>query len=107
MNNQQKRKGKEPIKVKYISNPIMVKASNETEFRAVVQELTGKTSNKPGPSVGRTANAARKNRVPNHANSDTVLGTAEEVSVSSNDLLASNLSAYELNDIWKIFSRDL
>ncbi|KAK9292594.1 hypothetical protein L1049_020568 [Liquidambar formosana] len=32
------------IKVTYISNPIMVKACSASEFRAIVQELTGKNS---------------------------------------------------------------
>ncbi|KAL5835332.1 hypothetical protein ACOSQ4_014829 [Xanthoceras sorbifolium] len=35
---------KSPIKVTYISSPMMVKASNASEFRAIVQELTGKNS---------------------------------------------------------------
>ncbi|KAL8166656.1 hypothetical protein V2J09_008155 [Rumex salicifolius] len=43
---------REPMKVKYISSPIMVQASNESEFRAVVQELTGKNS--PGTHPGTT-----------------------------------------------------
>lgn len=49
---------KEPMKVKYISNPIMVQANNESEFRAVVQELTGKNS--PGTHPGPTAPAATR-----------------------------------------------
>ncbi|XP_041017917.1 LOW QUALITY PROTEIN: photosystem I P700 chlorophyll a apoprotein A2-like [Juglans microcarpa x Juglans regia] len=39
-----KLKGSEPVKIKYISSPLLVKASNATEFRAIVQELTGKNS---------------------------------------------------------------
>ncbi|KAK4850936.1 hypothetical protein QYF36_011181 [Acer negundo] len=35
---------KNPIKVTYISSPMMVKASNASEFRAIVQQLTGKNS---------------------------------------------------------------
>ncbi|KAL4341674.1 hypothetical protein GQ457_08G005340 [Hibiscus cannabinus] len=35
---------KNPIKIKYISSPMMVKASNEAEFRAIVQQLTGQNS---------------------------------------------------------------
>lgn len=89
--------------MKYISNPIMVRASNETEFRAVVQELTGKTSDNPG-TVGRTVNAALENRISDHGNPNTVLGTEE--GVISNGLSGTNLSPYELNDIWKKFSRD-
>ncbi|OIS97983.1 hypothetical protein A4A49_51720 [Nicotiana attenuata] len=33
----------EPIKVKYIDSPVMVNAKNATEFRTIVQQLTGKT----------------------------------------------------------------
>lgn len=36
---------KKPIKIKYISSPMMVRANNATEFRAIVQELTGRNSN--------------------------------------------------------------
>ncbi|KAG2696670.1 hypothetical protein I3843_07G068300 [Carya illinoinensis] len=42
--NPTKLKGSEPVKVKYISSPVLVKASNPTEFRAIVQELTGNNS---------------------------------------------------------------
>ncbi|KAK8545464.1 hypothetical protein V6N12_026298 [Hibiscus sabdariffa] len=35
---------KTPIKIKYISSPMMVKASSEAEFRAIVQQLTGQNS---------------------------------------------------------------
>ncbi|XP_047334094.1 uncharacterized protein LOC124937808 [Impatiens glandulifera] len=37
-------KKKPIIKVTYISNPMKVRANNESEFRAIVQELTGKNS---------------------------------------------------------------
>nr|XP_009771936.1 PREDICTED: uncharacterized protein LOC104222399 [Nicotiana sylvestris]XP_016441908.1 PREDICTED: uncharacterized protein LOC107767412 [Nicotiana tabacum] len=36
-------KGREPIKVKYIDSPVMVNAKNATEFRTIVQQLTGKS----------------------------------------------------------------
>ncbi|EEF40356.1 conserved hypothetical protein [Ricinus communis] len=35
---------KKPIKITYISSPTMVRAANASEFRAIVQELTGKDS---------------------------------------------------------------
>ncbi|KAG6599333.1 hypothetical protein SDJN03_09111, partial [Cucurbita argyrosperma subsp. sororia] len=38
---------RKPIKVKYISSPMMIKASNAHEFRAIVQQLTGFTSHSP------------------------------------------------------------
>ncbi|KAJ8551595.1 hypothetical protein K7X08_021610 [Anisodus acutangulus] len=33
----------EPMKVKYISSPVMVNVKNPSEFRATVQQLTGKS----------------------------------------------------------------
>lgn len=39
-------KRREPIKVKYIDSPLMVNAKNATEFRTIVQKLTGKTPQK-------------------------------------------------------------
>lgn len=41
-------KEKEPMKVKYISSPIMVNAKNADEFRSIVQELTGKNPERGG-----------------------------------------------------------
>lgn len=35
---------REPMKIKYISSPMLVKARNASEFRAIVQELTGQHS---------------------------------------------------------------
>ncbi|GMG99589.1 hypothetical protein Nepgr_001429 [Nepenthes gracilis] len=56
---------KEPLRVKYISSPIIVNASSETEFRAVVQELTGKNSCNGSPSgfPASRASAAEGSRV--------------------------------------------
>ncbi|GAB4836036.1 hypothetical protein Ancab_000953 [Ancistrocladus abbreviatus] len=49
------RNNKEPLRVKYISSPIMVSARSESEFRAVVQELTGKDSGNQSPSWFQTS----------------------------------------------------
>ncbi|RDX68145.1 hypothetical protein CR513_52893, partial [Mucuna pruriens] len=38
------RANKKPIKIKYISSPVFVKAKDISEFRAMVQNLTGKDS---------------------------------------------------------------
>ncbi|KAJ9185813.1 hypothetical protein P3X46_005404 [Hevea brasiliensis] len=38
------KKKKKPMKITYISNPTTVRAANASEFRAIVQELTGKDS---------------------------------------------------------------
>lgn len=35
---------KKPLKITYISTPTMFRAANASEFRAIVQELTGKDS---------------------------------------------------------------
>ncbi|XP_050225859.1 uncharacterized protein LOC126675288 [Mercurialis annua] len=35
---------KKPIKITYISNPTLFRATNASDFRAIVQELTGKDS---------------------------------------------------------------
>ena len=40
---------REPMKIKYISSPLLVKASNASEFRAIVQELTGQNSEDRSP----------------------------------------------------------
>ncbi|KAG6750665.1 hypothetical protein POTOM_045173 [Populus tomentosa] len=40
---------KEPVKITYISSPTMIKATNASEFRAIVQELTGKDSKVEDP----------------------------------------------------------
>ncbi|CAN4106914.1 unnamed protein product [Withania somnifera] len=37
---------REGIKVKYIDSPVMVNAKNATEFRTIVQQLTGKNPQK-------------------------------------------------------------
>lgn len=51
-----KKPKKIPIKVKYISSPMMVKAGNAEEFRAIVQQLTGQHSDigEPGNVVTNT-----------------------------------------------------
>lgn len=41
---------KKPLKVTYISSPVMVTAATASEFRAIVQELTGKDSDAEAPS---------------------------------------------------------
>ncbi|GAB2277610.1 hypothetical protein Dimus_012318 [Dionaea muscipula] len=41
----------EPLRVKYISSPIFVNARSESEFRALVQELTGKDADHSSPNA--------------------------------------------------------
>ncbi|KAK9175268.1 hypothetical protein WN944_027274 [Citrus x changshan-huyou] len=59
---------KNPLKVTYISSPMKVKASNASEFRAIVQELTGKNS-----------------EVKDHNSDDVVFPHAEEAKVFSHN----------------------
>lgn len=59
---------KNPLKVTYISSPMKVKASNASEFRAIVQELTGKNS-----------------EVKDHDSDDAVFPLAEEAKVFSHN----------------------
>ncbi|KAH1259465.1 hypothetical protein AAZX31_03G228300 [Glycine max] len=37
---------KKTVKITYISNPVLVRACDASEFRSVVQQLTGKDTNK-------------------------------------------------------------
>ncbi|KAJ6741681.1 SIGMA FACTOR BINDING PROTEIN 1 CHLOROPLASTIC [Salix viminalis] len=46
-----KTKKKSTLKVVYISNPMKFKASNASEFMALVQKLTGQDSELPNPSM--------------------------------------------------------
>lgn len=55
-----RKSSKEPIKVKYISSPVLVNAKNASEFRAIVQELTGKDPpHEDGGSGGRRVEQAK------------------------------------------------
>ncbi|XP_027173895.1 sigma factor binding protein 1, chloroplastic-like [Coffea eugenioides] len=47
--NKQPKNKKKPVKVVYISNPMKVKTS-ASEFRALVQELTGQDADMPDPT---------------------------------------------------------
>ncbi|XAR49235.1 hypothetical protein NMG60_11032359 [Bertholletia excelsa] len=49
------RQKKKSVTVKYISSPLMVRASNELEFRAIVQELTGQNSDLGATSFDATS----------------------------------------------------
>lgn len=55
---------KKPMKIKYISSPMMVKASSASEFRAIVQQHTGQ--NPAGQKELRLTNAGRLRRRPIH-----------------------------------------
>jgi hypothetical protein len=61
---------RKPMKIKYISSPIMVNTRNVSEFRAVVQLLTGKSSNSISLDHGTTSTMIKQGRpsqlLPNH-----------------------------------------
>ncbi|XAR53568.1 hypothetical protein NMG60_11022178 [Bertholletia excelsa] len=54
-----------PIKVKYISSPMKVKAKNPMEFRAIVQELTGQNSDQ-APARTTEIDGTRREEDTNH-----------------------------------------
>ncbi|KAB1200826.1 hypothetical protein CJ030_MR0G006185 [Morella rubra] len=58
----------EPVKIKYISSPTFVRASNPIEFRAIVQELTGQNSEDRTSSDSYTM-------ITNHGNLHKEMGT--------------------------------
>ncbi|KAJ6700132.1 SIGMA FACTOR BINDING PROTEIN 1 CHLOROPLASTIC [Salix purpurea] len=85
-----KTKKKSTMRVVYISNPMKFKASNASEFRALVQKLTGQDSELPNPSkfVDSDGNAVGGNfqMVPNASKTVVVDGgggggSAQEVPV--------------------------
>lgn len=83
------------MKVTYISNPMMVKASNASEFRAIVQELTGQHSDFPSwdDSANVTA-SGEANKVPTQGIPYTVRIDAENVK----DELSDAFSSFDFND---------
>lgn len=67
---------REPIKVKYIDSPVMVNAKNATEFRNIVQQLTGKTPQKMssgGTTIECSSVKAHSNSNSNSKNVDELL----------------------------------
>ncbi|CAK9172425.1 unnamed protein product [Ilex paraguariensis] len=67
------RGSEEGITVKYISNPVMVKANNASEFRAIVQELTGQNSDIRSPGNAGTVATSEAIQVHNHTTSKPVV----------------------------------
>ncbi|CAK9170916.1 unnamed protein product [Ilex paraguariensis] len=80
---QQHLKGKSPtkgseegIKVKYISSPVMVKANNPSEFRAIVQELTGQNSDNRSPGDADTMLSSKPSQ--NHSHGTSISNPVSE-----------------------------
>ncbi|KAK7337928.1 hypothetical protein VNO77_18520 [Canavalia gladiata] len=63
------RANKKVIKIKYISNPVTIQVQDASEFRAVVQNLTGKHS---GANGACTNDKEGKVEVPRHECDPTI-----------------------------------
>ncbi|GAV66768.1 VQ domain-containing protein [Cephalotus follicularis] len=92
-------KKNDPIKVTHISSPMLVKASNPSEFRAIVQELTGQYSNindfgdlYATSNTYEEANQVSYHKAPPQANIDT----------ENSDTISSSISPLEFNQgfVW-------
>lgn len=86
---------KKPMKIKYISSPIMVKAGNASEFRAIVQQLTGKNADPISPDDTYTMVTEEASHVPHQNTPHSMMGTDEEV----NNKLISN-TMFNEGDFW-------
>ncbi|KAF9670126.1 hypothetical protein SADUNF_Sadunf13G0036100 [Salix dunnii] len=84
---------KEPIKITYISSPTMFKATNASEFRAIVQELTGKDSKVEDPfdAYPVISNEVEACQVPRY-------GTPQFNVAGVNDVFPSNTSFLQTED---------
>ncbi|KAM3235020.1 hypothetical protein BC332_12739 [Capsicum chinense] len=68
-------KQKEAIKVKYIDSPLLVNAKNATEFRTIVQQLTGKTPQKmaSGGTIHESSSRVKLAHSNNNSNVEELL----------------------------------
>ena len=84
---------KEPIKITYISSPTMFKATNASEFRAIVRELTGKDSKVEDPldAYPVISNEEEASQVPRY-------GTPQFNVAGVNNVFPSNTSFLQTED---------
>lgn len=94
---------KNPIKIKYISSPMMVKASNAAEFRAIVQELTGQNSDIGEPTATTTVPTTTIPEV----QADSPAKIDDEKSLF--DTFEDDMSSLELDEalLWRGFPENL
>lgn len=105
---------KKKMKITYISSPVMVSATTTSEFRAIVQELTGKDSdfvvlsprdNEEGPVLSResgvTANlpASRVGYAPSDGRSNSL--NVEEANDLHNNSVAVNALGFNESFTWR------
>ncbi|XP_039063993.1 uncharacterized protein LOC120208953 [Hibiscus syriacus] len=93
---------KNPIKIRYISSPVMVKACNEAEFRAVVQQLTGQNSDiREHRSITEEANQVRD--IPNFQ-ADS-LAKIDDTNTFPYDM--SSLELFDESFVWRGVAENL
>ncbi|KAL6989137.1 hypothetical protein U1Q18_014889 [Sarracenia purpurea var. burkii] len=94
-------KGKtKPIKIRYISSPVMVWASNASEFRAIVQELTGRNSDLG--KIGQEGGVATSDGIAPVVD----LGTQEKEGFRDGKSECSNMVALEFDQFfWRELSK--
>ncbi|KAK4717250.1 hypothetical protein R3W88_015588 [Solanum pinnatisectum] len=90
-------KEKEPMKVKYISSPVLVNAKNADEFRSIVQELTGKNPERGG-GIGDDGGDGGGDRPKDHDGVEYNNSSTNNISMS-----IDNNDEY----FWKQFSESL
>ncbi|XP_002521951.2 uncharacterized protein LOC8268194 [Ricinus communis] len=96
---------KKPVKITYISNPTLVRATNASEFRAIVQELTGKDSkvlDTWDPDPYTTSHEEAASQVPNYESPSSKIDS-ESVDDAFSSYTSSSL---ELDDgsFWRNIS---
>lgn len=103
--NQGKKPSKEPLKVKYISSPVLVNAKNPTEFKAIVQELTGKDSSEghhqrsPGDAGGRATSVGYSQLPTEHGEKYAKLG-CEVDQIQGSSTMAGH--EFDADLFWKL-----
>ncbi|XP_021282108.1 uncharacterized protein LOC110414990 [Herrania umbratica] len=98
---------KNPIKIKYISSPMMVKASNADEFRAIVQELTGRNSDVGEPSNVPTTLPEEANQVHSPFHVDSPPAKVDDKSLL--DTFQDDMSSLEFDEgfLWRAVPENL
>ncbi|KAL9320394.1 hypothetical protein ACSQ67_012233 [Phaseolus vulgaris] len=95
---------KKTVKITYISSPVLVRACDASEFRSVVQQLTGKDSNK----VGRGSTLMHHERV---MQSGDVCGSEEDGRefhhYNNNRSLITGSVEFDEDYFWKELARSV
>lgn len=100
-------KKKKPINIKYIASPMMVKASNASEFRAIVQQHTGQnaqlkttTSRRPGSTIHKSYfSTSKEELVDETPNTKQLLVNVVEDTLLVNPM-SINIDHFDNIDTW-------